>query len=182
MLLLIAHLLVSHNFLNYEDPTWALRMPTMWSQNIMNIGIITACVPGMQQILADLRPGMTAMTVTAAHQDPRSWSSGSIFGNRSGRDHPSIALPSKTGMVFGSRANRARADYNKSDGKFWALSESEEMLRDKNRTSSRERNDREDSESVIGLTTQEMVVPRLELSSGHLSIVREYCIHAVKES
>ena len=164
VLALIAHTLVSRNFLNYADPTWALRMPTIWSQNVMNIAIITACVPGMQQILADLRPGMTAMTVTMAHQDPRSWSGGSMFGNGngngSGRDRPSIANPVKANMVFGSRTDRARADCFKSDGKFWELSNSNEVLRNKQRISRREWNDLEESESIRGLTAHDIVVTK----------------------
>lgn len=151
---LIGHIVASNHLNSYADTTWAYITPTIWSQITMNVAIITACVPGMQQVLAELRPGMTTLTVTAAHEQPTS-TSGSIFGTSNDRDR-SRAVASRSASIFGSRTDRARADCYKSDGKLWELSRMEETA--KTRGSRREKD--QESESVKGLTDHDIVVTR----------------------
>ena len=155
ILTLSGHMLESHNFGDWLSPTWAYTKPTLWSQCTMNSAIVTACVPGMQQVLRNLRPGMTAMTVTAAHQDPRNTSGGSMFGVNSERDHPLRILPSKANIIFGSRTERAQTDCYRSGGKHEEVSRSDER-----KAFRRERRNEDESESVKGLTKRDIIVTR----------------------
>ncbi|KAK4546355.1 hypothetical protein LTR36_002032 [Oleoguttula mirabilis] len=159
---LIGHVTTSHNLARYADATWAYIAPTIWAQATMNVSVITACVPGMQQVLAELRTGMTVLTVSTAHQEPdASKSAGSLFGSSSSdrnhdRDRPRV-MRSKHNSVFGSRTERARAEGRAtSDGKLWELSRMETSM--KARGSGRAED--EESESVKGLTDHDIVVTR----------------------
>jgi hypothetical protein len=75
----------------YRDITWHYGHMAIWMQMTMNVSILTACVPGSQDFLARLRPGMTALIVdddthtrgTNVHRLKRH----SIFGSRLERKH-----------------------------------------------------------------------------------------------
>lgn len=61
----------------------------------MNVSILTACVPGAQDFLARLRPGMTALIVDdgdalAGAQDGHRLQHLSIFESRQGRKHGAV--------------------------------------------------------------------------------------------
>jgi hypothetical protein len=75
----------------YRDLTWHYGHMAVWMQLTMNLSILTACVPGAQDFLARLRPGMTALIVDDdAHtvgQDPHRPKRHSIFGPSLGRRH-----------------------------------------------------------------------------------------------
>lgn len=131
---LIGHITTSSNLTNYADSTWAYLTPTIWSQITMNVSILTACVPGMQQILAEMRPGMTVLTVTAQQ-----------------------AGASKSGSIFGSNSERAKAAPYKSDGgKLWEMS----RLDESSRTTGSRRGQDVETESQKGLTSKDIVVTR----------------------
>ena len=45
------------------DLTWAVAIPTIWTQALVSISTITACIPGMKQTLQDMSPGLTRMVI-----------------------------------------------------------------------------------------------------------------------
>ena len=55
-----------------QNIPWAYVIPTVWMQCTMNMSIFTACIPGLQSVLARLRPGMTALTVTGSQSQSHS--------------------------------------------------------------------------------------------------------------
>ena len=80
---LIGHILVSWKLANYADASWAYALPAIWAQAAMSASLLTACIPGMQKFLEELRPGMTSLTVTSRNQQPWSSEQGSVFGTAS---------------------------------------------------------------------------------------------------
>lgn len=55
-----------------QNLSWAYILPTIWMQCTMNMSIFTACIPGLQTVLARLRPGMTTLTVTGSQSQSHS--------------------------------------------------------------------------------------------------------------
>lgn len=46
-----------------SDPTWDAVDGTLWTQGIINMSIITACIPCIKRFLADLSTGMMAVNI-----------------------------------------------------------------------------------------------------------------------
>ncbi|KAK4556923.1 hypothetical protein LTR86_005904 [Recurvomyces mirabilis] len=112
---------------DFDDPSWSYTMPAIWSQVVMNISILTAAIPGMQQFLADLRSGMTTLTVRDAHQET-----------------------SNSASVFGANSRARATAYSDSKGNSWELSKLDSVMRSKGGTRQERRHS--ESESVERLT------------------------------
>lgn len=82
---LIGQIHVAANFVHYDTLSWTLTLPAIWMQLTMNASVLTACVPGLQEVLAHLRPGMTSLVVAEDGQINDYSKSSSVFGG-SGRD------------------------------------------------------------------------------------------------
>ncbi|KAK0262723.1 hypothetical protein LTR35_017677 [Friedmanniomyces endolithicus] len=52
------------------DLTWAMANPTIWTQALVSMSTITACIPGMKQTLQDLSSGLTRMVIPNGLQFP----------------------------------------------------------------------------------------------------------------
>lgn len=46
------------------DPTWYAVKNTLWTQAVINLSIITACIPCIKRFLADLSTGMMAVNIS----------------------------------------------------------------------------------------------------------------------
>jgi hypothetical protein len=123
----IGHITTLGHFRHLDEATWTLIMPTIWMQIVMNVSALTACIPGMQQFLADLRPGMTVLTVRSAHLDT-----------------------SRSGSVFGTPGRTRAIAYKGPKGGAWELNELGSIMQPK-RTSKQEHR-HSPTESVVGLT------------------------------
>lgn len=70
--------------------TWYFVPPTIWYQCMLNVSIITACIPCIKRFLADLSVGMTVIAVseplemTVKHGSSGNPSSGKPFDSSSG--------------------------------------------------------------------------------------------------
>jgi len=51
---LIPHILVSSLLTGYANVPWGYTFPAIWLQLVMNSSLLSACIPGMQQLLPDL--------------------------------------------------------------------------------------------------------------------------------
>jgi hypothetical protein len=76
----------------YRDLTWQYGHMAIWMQMTMNLSILTACIPGAQDFLARLRPGMTALIVDngdalTGGQNAHRFKRRSIFRSRMERKH-----------------------------------------------------------------------------------------------
>lgn len=94
---LIPHIVVSSMLTDYANAPWAYTLPAIWVQIIMNASLLFACIPGMQQVLRGLRPGMTALTVREDSHDT-----------------------SKTKSVLGLRSN-VHTNCSKAGGSAWEM-------------------------------------------------------------
>ena len=106
---LVGHITTSAKLTDYSELSWAYITPTIWMQCAMNMSLLTASIPGMQKILAHMRPGMTALTIYGSQSLPRS--------------RPS--RPSKhsaSGLVDSDRAGTASF---RGDRELWDLSRME---------------------------------------------------------
>ncbi|KAK3673460.1 hypothetical protein LTR78_006694 [Recurvomyces mirabilis] len=121
------HISSLHHLEIFDDPSWSYTMPAIWSQVVMNVSILTAAIPGMQQFLADLRPGMTTLTVRDAHQET-----------------------SNSASVFGANSRARATAYSDSKGNSWELSKLDSVMRSKGGTRQERRHS--ESESVERLT------------------------------
>ncbi|KAI1920781.1 hypothetical protein LOZ65_003917 [Ophidiomyces ophidiicola] len=50
------------------DQPWQAVDPLIWTQAVLGVSIITACVPGLKRVLADLRTGFMAGAVTELYE------------------------------------------------------------------------------------------------------------------
>jgi hypothetical protein len=50
------------------DKPWYEVTPTIWSQIMLNLSLITACIPSLKRFLADLQSGAMAVQVTEAFE------------------------------------------------------------------------------------------------------------------
>src|SRR5947209_20540729 len=48
------------------DRPWYGVTPTIWSQIMLNLSLVTACVPSLKRFLADLQSGSMAVQITEA--------------------------------------------------------------------------------------------------------------------
>lgn len=46
------------------DPTWYAETSTLWTQAVINLSIITACIPCIKRFLADLSTGMMSVNIS----------------------------------------------------------------------------------------------------------------------
>ena len=87
------------------DKPWYGVTPTIWSQIMLNLSLITACIPSLKRFLADLQSGAMAVNVTEAFEMGVSQmgSSGRAYamGSRSGLGSK---LASKLGVTSQSRS------------------------------------------------------------------------------
>lgn len=62
----IAYLVTGHDIYSAElsDMTWYLTTPAVWHQIMLNLSIITACIPCIKRFLADLSVGLTVIAVS----------------------------------------------------------------------------------------------------------------------
>ncbi|KAF2452900.1 hypothetical protein BDY21DRAFT_357848 [Lineolata rhizophorae] len=90
-----------------EDPTWDAVIPTIWHQVMLNLSIITACIPSLKRVLDAFRSGAAAASISTPYQltvskqsslgrlrlrakgreDPSSRGNSSADGNRERRQH-----------------------------------------------------------------------------------------------
>lgn len=47
-----------------SDPTWYALKPTLWTQAVISLSIITACIPCIKRFLADLSSGMMTVNIS----------------------------------------------------------------------------------------------------------------------
>ncbi len=86
---IIGHIVTLPGQHSYADPTWSCILPTIWLQVVMNASVLTACIPGMQRVLAELRSGIYTVNVdTDAVESGRY---GSVFGTNSSRVRTDIS-------------------------------------------------------------------------------------------
>ena len=130
---LIGHISASPNLADYTNATWTYTLPTIWLQVAMNASILTACIPGMQQMLAELRAGMLVPIVDVEHYEVN-----------------------KYGSIFGTNASRARAECGKGDGKIWVMARMDFNGGLKNSSQSRD----VDTESERRLNGEQIVVTK----------------------
>lgn len=50
--------------LSQPDPTWYAVASTLWTQAVINLSIITACIPCIKRFLADLSTGMMSVNIS----------------------------------------------------------------------------------------------------------------------
>ena len=72
----------------HTNPSWTFTIPAIWLQVAMNLSVLTACIPGIQTFLADLRSGILIPTVTASRYEHEPGKSGSIFASSRSRTDP----------------------------------------------------------------------------------------------
>jgi hypothetical protein len=120
---------ISSSMEQYRDLTWNYGHMAIWMQMTMNISLLTACIPGAQDFLARLRPGMTALIVDdgpRSGQNEHRLKAFSIFGPRVLRNHGPVVesweLTSDQTNTFSSS--------NRSDKHFETWSTRELMTRD----------------------------------------------------
>ncbi|KAK5108537.1 hypothetical protein LTR62_008193 [Meristemomyces frigidus] len=130
---LAGHITTLHHFTAFTDPSWSYTTPAIWNTIVMNVSLLTAAVPGMQQFLADLRPGMTTLQIRDAHRDGSG--SASVFGAY-------------------SRARATAYSDGRGTGKggTWELSNVTRSKREMGRLERSRREESDDAESVQGLT------------------------------
>jgi hypothetical protein len=50
------------------DPTWHAATPSIWSQIMLNLAILTACMPSLKRLLDTFRSGTAAVTITGPYE------------------------------------------------------------------------------------------------------------------
>lgn len=78
---LIVHMTTLSKMTDYTDVSWSFTIPAIWFQVVMNVSVLTACIPGAQHILSELRTGLLTINVQSDNHDPNRY--GSVFGTNS---------------------------------------------------------------------------------------------------
>ncbi len=86
------------------DYPWHAVAPTIWSQIMLNLSIITACVPSLKRFLADLQSGAMAVNITESFEmgvSKKVSSSNEHYASGSG-----IGIGSRIASKFGVRSQQ----------------------------------------------------------------------------
>lgn len=62
------------------DQTWYAVSPTIWSQVMLNLSIITACLPSLKRVLTDLQSGLAASSIPEGFEDSVSRKNSAALG------------------------------------------------------------------------------------------------------
>lgn len=62
--MVIVQLVFLQHYLDDRDKTWANVPLSLLTQIVMNLSIVTACIPSLRRVMADLQTGLTALTIT----------------------------------------------------------------------------------------------------------------------
>ena len=80
----VAQLVFLGQDFNVRDQTWSNVGVWMWTQVVMNLSIITACIPSLKRVIANLQTGLTALTIAEnmelSHSGDRGWATSSKTG------------------------------------------------------------------------------------------------------
>jgi len=63
---IIPQLVTLQNY-HLDDPTWTAVAPTIWTQLVLNLSILTACIPSLKAALDMFRSGTSLFTVPAQY-------------------------------------------------------------------------------------------------------------------
>ncbi|KIX04255.1 uncharacterized protein Z518_07809 [Rhinocladiella mackenziei CBS 650.93] len=64
----VFQLLTYRDFYESDDRSWAMTAPAIWSQLVMNLSILTACIPSLKTVLDMFKSGTSLFTVPAQYQ------------------------------------------------------------------------------------------------------------------
>lgn len=95
---LVVHITTLHHLVDDASPTWSYTIPAIWFQVVMNVSVLTACIPGVQHILSELRTGL--LTIKVESEVPDASRYGSVFGTNSEPLHTHISAKSNDPKVW----------------------------------------------------------------------------------
>lgn len=92
----ITAIILSQDFYNTspQDRTWYAVTPAIWTQLMLNVSIITACIPSIKRFLGNIRSGLTTINISTNYEATR-------YGQSSGRLDATVG--SKAYMHGGGR-------------------------------------------------------------------------------
>ncbi|KAK6423102.1 hypothetical protein LTR95_016592 [Oleoguttula sp. CCFEE 5521] len=109
-----------------EDRSWYAVTPTIWAQVLLNVSIITACVPSTKRFFMDVRSGLMGVTISETYEMTHSGGKGtqmmssdsagrsrlgSVIAGRLGLTSRRDATGSKTSGTGNSQLNEKRESY-----------------------------------------------------------------------
>nr|OQO32261.1 hypothetical protein B0A51_00509 [Rachicladosporium sp. CCFEE 5018] len=109
-----------------EDRSWYAVRPTIWAQVLLNVSIITACVPSTKRFFMEVQSGLMGVTISETYEmthsggkETRMMSSGSagrtklgsVIAGRFGLTSRRDAIGSKTSDTGNSQSNEKRESY-----------------------------------------------------------------------
>lgn len=91
-------------FASTTDRTWHATMPLIWTQIMLHVSIITACIPSIKRFLADVQSGLMGATISEQYEMTHSGGKTTQLQSGSGTGAFGSKLASRIGGVMSSKS------------------------------------------------------------------------------